>query len=174
MVGSRPTAGALLREARDSAGLSQVQLAERAGVTQSVLSAYETGRRQPSLPTLVRLIEATGCELDVEVRRPRTRMQRLGGPIGSAVQRRRGQLLSAAAQHGFSNLRVFGSVARGDDDADSDVDLLVEAPAGIGLLGLARFQRDAEKILGTSVDVVIAGELKPGVAERIHSQVIPL
>ena len=54
------TAGSLLRQARQRAGLSQVELAAKAGVTQSVISAYESGHRQPSLPTLAALIEAAG------------------------------------------------------------------------------------------------------------------
>ena len=48
------TAGALLRQARKRAGLSQVDLAARAGVTQSVISAYESRQRQPSIPALAR------------------------------------------------------------------------------------------------------------------------
>ena len=48
---------------RKRAGLSQVDLAERAGVTQSVISSYESGQRPPSLPALARLIDATGFEL---------------------------------------------------------------------------------------------------------------
>ena len=57
--------GALLRRARTGAGLSQAELAARAGVTQSVISAYESGHRQPALPTLAALIEAAGYELSV-------------------------------------------------------------------------------------------------------------
>ena len=63
------TAGALLRQARKRAGLSQVDLASRAGVTQSVISAYESGQRQPSLPALARLIDAAGFELTLGLRR---------------------------------------------------------------------------------------------------------
>ena len=54
------TAGTLLRQARRRAGLSQAELATQAGVTQSVVSAYESGQRQPSIPVLARLIEAAG------------------------------------------------------------------------------------------------------------------
>ncbi|MDP9397101.1 MAG: helix-turn-helix transcriptional regulator, partial [Actinomycetota bacterium] len=50
-----PAAAALLREARERAGLSQLELGRRAGVAQSVISAYESGRRQPALPTLAGL-----------------------------------------------------------------------------------------------------------------------
>jgi transcriptional regulator with XRE-family HTH domain len=61
-------AGSLLRQARRGAGLSQVELASRAGVTQSVISAYESGHRQPSMATLAALVEAAGYELVAEVR----------------------------------------------------------------------------------------------------------
>jgi transcriptional regulator with XRE-family HTH domain len=56
-------AGALIRQARRDAGMSQVELAARAGVTQSVVSTHESGHRQPSLPTLAALIQADGYEL---------------------------------------------------------------------------------------------------------------
>jgi hypothetical protein len=64
------TAGALLRQARNRVGLSQVDLAARAGVTQSVISAYESGQRQPSIPALTRLVGAAGFELTLSLRRP--------------------------------------------------------------------------------------------------------
>ena len=59
------TAGALLREARLRSGLTQAELARRAGVTQSVISAYESGRRQPALTTLASLIWSAGLEMTV-------------------------------------------------------------------------------------------------------------
>jgi uncharacterized protein len=55
----------------------------------------------------------------------------------------------AAAAHDVTNLRVFGSVARGEDRPGSDVDLLVDLPPDIGLLGLGRVQAELEAILGT-------------------------
>ncbi|HEX9645004.1 MAG TPA: helix-turn-helix transcriptional regulator [Acidimicrobiia bacterium] len=59
-----PTVAAgLLRTARDRAGLSQADVAKQAGVTQQAISAYETGRREPTLPTLQRLLAAAGFEL---------------------------------------------------------------------------------------------------------------
>jgi transcriptional regulator with XRE-family HTH domain len=62
-----PEAAVLLREARKHAGLTQRQLGARLQVTQALVSDYERGRRQPTLRTLSRLIEATGCRLRVEV-----------------------------------------------------------------------------------------------------------
>lgn len=61
-------AGGVLREARLRAGLTQRALAERAGVAQPVIAAYEAGRRQPSVPTLLRLVRAAGQRLDLSLR----------------------------------------------------------------------------------------------------------
>lgn len=61
-------ASALVKEARARAGLTQRQLAARAGVRQPVIAAYEAGKRQPSLPTLRRLLHAAGFELDTALR----------------------------------------------------------------------------------------------------------
>jgi transcriptional regulator with XRE-family HTH domain len=58
-------AGVALREARTAAGLSQAALAERAGTSQATISAYENGTKQPSVPTLSRLLAATGSRLTV-------------------------------------------------------------------------------------------------------------
>ena len=168
------TAGALLRRARRGAGLSQVELAARAGVTQSVVSAYESGRRQPSVPTLAALVEAAGHELVTDVRRQPRRLSRLSGPVGRRVRRRRHDLVAAAAAHGVSGLRVFGSVARGQDRSDSDVDLLADLPTGMSLFGLARLQADLESILGTRVDLVPSADLKPDVRSRVERDLVAL
>jgi len=152
MRGETATAGGLLRQARKRAGMSQAELATRAGVTQSVISAYESGQRQPSIPALARLIEATGFELSLGIQRQAGRLRRLSGPVGRRVRRHRRELIAAAAAHGIQHLRVFGSVARGEDRPDSDVDLLADLPPGLSLLGLGRAAADLEGILGTRVD----------------------
>ena len=166
--------GALLRRARTGARLSQTELAARAGVTQSVISAYESGHRQPALATLAALVEAAGYELSVNIRRRPRRLGRLSGPVGRRVRRRRRELVAAAAAHGVTNLRVFGSVARGQDRADSDVDLLADLPPGMGLLGLGRVQAELESILDSPVDLVPAGDLKPGVRSRAEADLVAL
>ena len=167
-------AGALLRRARTRARLSQAELAARAGVTQSVVSAYESGHRQPALTTLAALIEAAGCELVVAVRRQPQRLSRLSGPVGRRVRRKRRDLVAAAAAHDVTNLRVFGSVARGQDRPDSDVDLLADLPPGMGLFGLGRVQADLEAILGSPVDLIPARDLKPGVRTRAEADLVAL
>jgi uncharacterized protein len=151
-----------------------VELASRAGVTQSVISAYESGHRQPGLPTLAALIEATGNELVLGIRRQRGRLAGLSGPVGRRVRRRRHDLVATAAAHGASNLRVFGSVARGEDRPDSDLDLLVDLPSNLGLFGLGQLQADLEAIVGTQVDLVPAQGLKRGLRIRVERELVTL
>lgn len=167
-------AGGLLRQARRGAGLSQVELANRAGVTQSVISAYESGHRQPSLPTLAALVEAADYELVAEVKARPHGLSKLSGPVGQRLRRRRQDVISAAAAHGVSGLRVFGSVARGEDRADSDVDLLVDLPEHMSLFGLARLQAELESILGARVDLVPSQDLKPDVRPRAEGDLVEL
>ena len=132
-------------------------------MTQSVVSAYESGARQPSLPTLKRLVEAAGLKLDIAVGQRRPAPMALGGPLGTRLARHRRRVREIAARHGLSNVRVFGSVIRGEDTTDSDIDLLVDVAPHVGLIGLARCQRDLEALLGARVDLVPASDLKPGV-----------
>jgi uncharacterized protein len=167
-------ARSLLRRARTGAGLSQAELAARAGVTQSVISAYESGHRQPAMPTLAALIEAAGYELTTDIRRQPRRLSKLSGPVGQRVRRRRHDLIAAAAAHGVTNLRVFGSVARGTDRPDSDLDLLADLPPDMGLFGLGRAQAELEAILGSPVDLVPAGDLKPDVRDRASRDLVAL
>jgi uncharacterized protein len=168
------TAGSLLRRARVGAGLSQAELAVRAGVAQSVISAYESGRRQPAVPTLARLIDATGHDLVVDIQWQPPQLSRLSGPVGQLVRHKRHELIAAAAAHDVRNLRVFGSVARGEDRAGSDVDLLVDLPPGMGLIGLGRVRADLEAILGAKVDLVRASDVKPAVRDRAERDLVAL
>ena len=101
-------------------------------------------------------------------------VRRLSGPVGRRVRRHREDLVAAAAAHGVSNLRVFGSVARGEDHPGSDVDLLADFPPGLSLFGLGRLEADLEGILGTRVNLVPAADLKPGVRERVGPDLIAL
>lgn len=67
-VAAAVIAPSLLREARRRSGLSQRELARRAGVTQPVVAAYETAKRQPTFPVLLHLLGAAGCELELALR----------------------------------------------------------------------------------------------------------
>jgi predicted nucleotidyltransferase len=81
----------------------------------------------------------------------------------------RDALLEIARRNGVSNLRVFGSIARGEDTDGSDVDLLVDAPKGTTYFDLARIKREAESLTGIAFDIHTAAGLKArvrGVALR--------
>jgi predicted nucleotidyltransferase len=77
------------------------------------------------------------------------------------LRERRGEVRAAAARRGASNLRVFGSVARGDDGTDSDIDFLVDFEASRSLVDVAGLILDLREILGVPVDVVEASTLRP-------------
>ena len=72
-----------------------------------------------------------------------------------------------AAECGAGNVRVFGSVARGETDSRSDVDLLVDLEPGRSLLDLARLQRKLEELLAIPVDVVSSRGLRDRVRETV-------
>ena len=83
-------------------------------------------------------------------------------------------VLELAAQHGVRVLGVFGSVARGEDRPDSDVDLLVELPEDMGLFAVARVQNELEQLLGASVDLVPEVGLKRGVRPSVEADLVQL
>lgn len=169
---SMDTAAEVLRAARQLARLSQAELATRAGTTQSVISVYEAGKRQPSLPTLASLVAAAGYRLDVQLRRA-TR-EKLSGPLGVELRRRRGAIHRIVSGYGVRLLGVFGSVARSEEGPDSDVDLLVELPDTIGLLALGRLTEELEALLGVPVELVPTSDLKPMVRPRVLAELVPL
>ena len=168
-------AGAVIREARRRSGLSQAELARRAHVSQPVISAYESGRREPGLSMLTRLVEASGHTLSVGlVAEPDSPRGLPDTPIGRQLRRRRRAIIQAAARRGATNVRVFGSSARGTDTESSDVDLLVDLTPDVGIVGLISLEREIAEILGRQVDVVPAAHMKPGVAARAFAEAIPL
>lgn len=165
----------LLRRARAGARLSQTELAARAGVAQPVISAYESGRREPSLPMLTKLVEATGHRMRIQLLPgPRDQLGLPDTPLGRRLRRHRRAALDIAAARGAHNVRVFGSVARGDEHADSDIDLLVDLDRGVGLVGLAGLTRDLTELLGVSVDVVPADALKTRIRDEVLAEAIAL
>jgi uncharacterized protein len=90
------------------------------------------------------------------------------------VKSRRDDILRVAAQHGARNVRVFGSVARGESDDASDVDFLVEMEPGRSLLDLGGLQVEFELLLGRHVDVVTVGGLKARIRDTVLTEAIPV
>ncbi len=169
----RTRVGRLIADARRQAGLTQSELAQAAGTSQPAIAHYESGRKIPSIDTLERLLRACGRSLVLDTA-PLERRPISHGPQGRKLRRRRSRLLKAARDHGATEVRVFGSVARGEDSADSDIDLLVELAPGRTLLDLAGLREDAREILGTNVDVATLDILKPRTRREALREAIPL
>jgi predicted nucleotidyltransferase/DNA-binding XRE family transcriptional regulator len=168
-----------IRQARLDADFSQVELAGRAGTSQSALARYETGAALPTLPTLERLLTACGRRLEIHTplaRRPGPTSSVRGqlGPQADRLRRRRRRLFDAAARHGIGHLRAFGSLARGEATAESDVDLLVDLEPGRTLLDLAAFRREAAEILDLPVDVATTDMLKDRARDEVLGEALPL
>ncbi|HEU5151782.1 MAG TPA: nucleotidyltransferase family protein [Iamia sp.] len=90
------------------------------------------------------------------------------------MRRSAADIAAVAARRGASNIRVFGSVARGDADSTSDVDLLVDLDPDRSLFDLGGLLMDLTDLLGTEVDVVTEASLKPRVRQRVLAEAVPL
>jgi hypothetical protein len=92
----------------------------------------------------------------------------------TTLRSRRSEILDVARKHGARNVRVFGSVARGDAGPDSDVDILVELEPGRGLLDHAALMLDLSDLLGCKVDVVTDRGIRPRIRDRVLREAVPL
>lgn len=143
-----------VRALREAAGISQAELARRSGVAQPNLAAYESGRRRPSEQMLARLRSAV---------RPRP---------SEAVRDSRAAVLDVLERHRLSHPRVFGSVARGEDTPDSDLDLVVDIADDGDILDLIDAAEELERLLGCRVDLVTSRAL--GAEHEITRTTVPL
>ena len=87
---------------------------------------------------------------------------------------KREAILQIAAKHGARNVRVSGSVARGEADDQSDIDFLVDMEPGRSLLDLGGLLMDLQDLLGQNVDVVTERGLKPRIRERVLHEAVAL
>ncbi len=94
--------------------------------------------------------------------------------IGELLQEKREEILSLASKHGAFNVRIFGSVVRGEDRPDSDVDFLVELEADRSLLDRVALIQDLEDLLGRKVDVATVKGLRDVWRDRILKEAVPL
>ena len=171
------TIGNLIRHARQAARLTQSELAERAATSQPAVNRYERGVALPSLPTLERLLRAAGRSLVVDtapLREGLVSARSGSGPVASILRAERGRILRIAREHGAHNVRVFGSVARGDEHEGSDLDLLVELTPERTLLDLVGLGQELRAELGIGVDVTTMDMLKPAVREAVAREAVPL
>ena len=90
------------------------------------------------------------------------------------LKEKRDEIVRVAARHGAHNVREFGSVARGEADARSDIDLLVEFDPDRSLLDHAALWLELQDLLGCKVDVVSEGGVKARIRERVLREALPV
>lgn len=90
------------------------------------------------------------------------------------LSEKRTEILATARRHGARNVRIFGSVARGDEDEKSDLDFIVEMEPGRSLLDHAALLLDLEELLGCKVDVLSEKGIKARMRERVLREARPL
>ena len=132
----------------------QSRLARAAGVPQPNLSAYENGRSLPSPEVLERTNRALA-------ERPSAR-----------VEQHRASIRALVAEHHAASPRIFGSIARGDDEPGSDVDLLVDFTDEASLLGEIDLQLALADLLQVDVDVVAVDTLRGRMRARVLQEAV--
>ncbi len=94
--------------------------------------------------------------------------------LGAHVRAHRTAILEIARRHGAGQVRLFGSIARGEATEDSDIDVLVELEPGRSLFDLGGLLTDLEMLLGRRVDVVTPAGLRERIRERVLREAVPL
>lgn len=94
--------------------------------------------------------------------------------IDKALKKNRDEILRIAAAYGAKNLRVFGSVSRGEATSGSDIDILVHLESGRSLLDLIAIKQDLQDLLGREVDVVTEDSISPYIREQVLKEAVSL
>lgn len=128
--------GELIRGARRDAGLTQAQLAARAGLRQPSLAQMESGSRNVSAEMLERVLRAADYRPSLAL-----------AEHADAIQ-------ALATRRGLSHVRVFGSALRGEDGFESDIDLIVTPGPDTDLFDVALFADEVQQLTGFPVDVL--------------------
>lgn len=94
--------------------------------------------------------------------------------INEILKEKRDEILKIAATHGARHVQVFGSMARGEAGAASDLDILVQLDADRTLLDLIAIKQDLEDLLGCQVDVVTEAAISPYIREQVLKEAVAL
>jgi hypothetical protein len=95
-------------------------------------------------------------------------------PIPSQLQAKQQEIIEISAKYGASNIRVFGSYARGEATPNSDLDLLMDLKQGISLLDRIALKQELEDLLGVKVDIAKPENLHEIIREKVLEEAIPL
>jgi predicted nucleotidyltransferase/DNA-binding XRE family transcriptional regulator len=167
-------AGEVLRDARKRSGMSQLEVARRSGIAQSVISDYERGKREPGADTYAQLLEILGFTLELRPRRRAKTTTLPDSKLARLVLRHRKEIIALARQHGARNVRVFGSVATGKTKMRSDIDFLVDLEPGVGLLEVIGLEQKLKDLLGVKVDLGPARLLKSSLRNEALAHAVAL
>lgn len=143
---------AAVRRARNEL-VRAVREASFSGMSQAQI-AQEIGRSQPEVSRLLRFHGTT--------------------PLARRLRAARVEVLRLVGEAGGNQVRVFGSVARGEDDEDSDVDLLFAMGRPLSLMELGRLEEQLSAAVGMSVDLVPESSLRPELRERALAEAVAL
>jgi uncharacterized protein len=167
---SNASTARLIREldrARRERGESKADVARGTGLGEPAVRRLLSGRHaNPTIKTLEAVAEHLGLRLALE-RQPPV----ITPPTLAEVRAKADDIERIVAAHGGCNVRVFGSVARGDARPGSDVDLLVELEPGTGLLELGAMEDELSLALDRPVDVVTSAH---GRMQHIYDEAVPL
>ncbi len=130
-----------------------VREAARAGMTQTQI-AREIGRSQPEVNRLLRFHGTS----------PRAMALRNAAP----------DVVRFLRSVGGDNVRVFGSVATGRDNDESDIDILFKLRTPVSLMQLSAIERHLAELIGIDVDLVPESSLRPRIKERVLAEAVPL
>jgi predicted nucleotidyltransferase len=94
--------------------------------------------------------------------------------VSNTIKSRREDILDITTKYGAKNIRVFGSMARGEESPDSDLDIIVEMDEGSSLLDIIAIKQDIEDLLGLKVDIVTEASISPYIRETVLKEAVNL
>ena len=94
--------------------------------------------------------------------------------IDELLESKREEILKICKHYGARNVRIFGSVARGESESNSDIDILVDMEPGRSLFDLGGLQYDLQQLLGVEVDVVTEKGLRSRIRDHVVNEAVPL